>query len=186
MFSETSRLYAQNYKLLEAVKGEFEKDVDALLASVYGKIESATAGRSRQSIVKARNRYWWIGGEDMEDCPYLWLSGSEPEIVVPGEIALQVCAPDGSTGQLRALRNLASKEEFSSISEPAKGDPGPFSLFTATIKYGDDVDPVQRVSSIAAKLLLAMNDAYQHSSRAASGSSGKQKAARARRAAGVR
>ena len=34
-FSETSRLYAQNYSVIEAVKAEFQRDVAAFLDKIY-------------------------------------------------------------------------------------------------------------------------------------------------------
>jgi hypothetical protein len=172
-FSETSRLYAQNYSVIEAVKGEFQKDVDAFLDAVYEKIQSATSGKSRQDIAKARNRSWWIGGPNKDNYPFLWLSGSEPGIVHPGEVVLQACASNASADQLRALKNVASRQEFSPICEAAKGEPGPYSLFTATIKYGDE-DPVRHVSRVAASLLVALNDAYERASHPASASRRKQ------------
>jgi hypothetical protein len=178
-FSETSRLYAQNYSVIEAVKAEFQKDVDTFLDSVYEEIQTATAGKSRQEIAKARNRSWWIEGRDKDSYPYLWVWGSAPGIVYPGEVELQACAPNASPGQLRALKDVASRQEFSRICEGGTGKPGPYSLFTATIKYGDE-DPVQHVSRVAASLILALNDAYERASHAAPASGGKQKVLRRR------
>jgi len=174
LFSETTRLYAKNYSIIEAAKGEFQKDVDAFLDKVYEKMGSATSCRLSQQIAKqSGNRCWWIGERDEENCPYLWLSGSAPEIVDPGEITLHVYAEKASPPQLRALKGVASRQEFLSICEVEKGEPGPFKLFSATIRYADQ-EPVQQVSSIAAKLLLALNEAYGRSSRAAVASSRKR------------
>src|SRR5208282_3569723 len=100
------------------------------------------------------------------------LSASAPEIVDPGEITLYVEAPKASPAQLRALKTIASKEEFRSFCEVMKGEPGPYKLFNATIKYADK-EPVQQVSSVAAKLLLALNEAYEHASDAGPASKSK-------------
>jgi hypothetical protein len=175
LFSETTRLYAKNYSIIEAAKGEFQRDVAAFLNKVYEKMRSETTCKLSQLIGKqAGNRCWWIGAAQEENCPYLWLSGSAPEIVDPGEITLHVYAEKASPDQLRALKGVASNEEFRSICEVRKGEPGPFKLFSATIRYADK-EPVQQVSSIVTKLLLALNEAYERASQAAPASKSKRK-----------
>jgi hypothetical protein len=47
-------------------------------------------------------------------------------------------------------------------------------LFSATIKYADK-EPVQQVSSVVTKLLLALNEAYERASQAAPASKSKRK-----------
>ena len=90
LFSETTRLYAKNYSIVEAAKGEFQKDVAAFLNNVYEMMKSETC-KLRQEV-KAGYCSWWIGEPEEENCPYLWLSCSAPEIVDPGEITLHVAA----------------------------------------------------------------------------------------------
>lgn len=175
LFSETTRLYAKNYSIIEAAKGEFQKDVTAFLNKVYEKIGSETTCKLSQQIGKqAGNRCWWIGEPQEENCPYLWVSSSAPEIVDPGEITLHVYAEKASPNQLRALKGVASRGEFRSICEVTKGEPGPFKLFTVTVKYADK-EPVHQVSSIVTKLLLALKEAYEHASQAAPASKSKRK-----------
>ena len=176
-FSETSRLYAQNYSLIEAVEAEFLRDVGSFLDSVYEKIQLATGGKAQQELGrKGGGRAWWIGKPDEEDCAYLWVSGSDPNIVHPGQIELQVCAPKASPEQLVALRGVAAKPEFPKVFTVSKGKPGPFSIFEATIKY-DEADPVEQVSSFVADLLPALNDAYERARRSARPSAARQKGA---------
>jgi hypothetical protein len=174
-FSETSRLYAQNYSLIEAVEAEFLRDVGAFLDSVYEKIQSATGGKAQQESGHRGNRCWWIGKPDEEDCAYLWVAGSDPNIVHPGQIELQVCAEKASQEQLVALRGVAAKPEFSTVCTVSKGKPGPFAIFTATIKYAE-ADPVEQVSSFVAELLPALNDAYERARASARPSAARQKA----------
>ena len=96
-FSETARLYAQNYSIVEAVKAEFQRDVDAFLDAIYQQIQSATSGRSRQKTTTTC-RYWWIGGPDKDRYPQLWLINRyAPEIVDPGELELTAIAPTAGT-----------------------------------------------------------------------------------------
>jgi hypothetical protein len=173
LFSETTRLYAKNYSIIEAVKGEFERDVAAFLDKVYKTMRSETTSRLSEEA-RGLTRSWWIGEPEEENCPYLWLSGSAPEIVDPGEITLRVFAEEASPAQLRALQDVANREEFRSFCEVAKGEAGPWNLFSATIKYTDK-EPVQQVSSIAAKLLLALNEAYQRASDVGPASNSKRK-----------
>jgi len=78
---------------------------------------------------------------------------------------------------LRALKGVASREEFRSICEVTKGEPGPYKLFGATIKYAGK-EPVQQVAPIVTKLLLALNEAYERASDAGPASKSKQKQAR--------
>jgi hypothetical protein len=179
LFSETTRLYAKNYSIVEAAKSEFQKDVAAFLDKVYETMKSETTCRLSQEVGRERaNRSWWIGEPEEENCPYLWLDASAAEIVDPGEITLQVCATEGTPpAQLRALKGVASREEFRSICEVAKGEPGPYKLFSATVKYTDK-EPVQQVAPIATKLLLALNEAYERSSNVGPASKSKQKQAR--------
>lgn len=177
-FSEASRLFAQNYSVIEAVKGEFQREVDSFLSSVHQEIQSTTGDNSREKITPGY-RYWWIGGQDRDKHPQLWVSSSAPEIVHPGKIEFTAVAPSASADQLRALGAVARNPEFSPLCRAGKG--GPWSLFTASVSYEDE-HPVQRVSRIAAKLLLALNDAYERASGPAAEPAGEQKAAGADRA----
>lgn len=165
LFSESSRLYAKNYSVIEAVRAEFQREVDVFLDRVYEKIQSATAGRAVQEK-SPTNRYWLIGGPQKDSCSQLMVSvsgASASRIVEPGEVEFLATAPTASPDELRALASVASSPSFSTFCKAGKG--GRWSLFTGIIKFAGE-DPVELVSSIAASLLLALNDAYGRASRA--------------------
>lgn len=108
-FNEISRLYARNYSVLEAVKREFLREVDAFLQDVYQEVRSATSDRAQQRITQVGWRYWWIGDKDKDRYPQLSVSGLAPEIVHPGEVKLFATAPRASVDQRRALAAIASR-----------------------------------------------------------------------------
>jgi hypothetical protein len=155
-FSELSRLYAQNYPVIEAVKTEFQREVDAFLNDVQKAILAATSGASHQKITSGF-RYWWIGGPDKDRHPQVFVFTSAPQIMHPGEVTLNVIAPNASADQLHALVAVARKPEFAAIHRPWNG--GPWSLFKAVVTYENE-NPVEPVSRITASLLLALNDLY--------------------------
>lgn len=161
-FSEASRLYAQNYPVIEVIKSEFERDVNAFLDAVREEISLAVSGRLSEKVTKGY-RYWWVGEEKDKDLyPQFWLESGSTETVYPGAVKLTAIAPAASQDQLRAFAQVATRPEFTAICRPGLG--GPWSLFTAVIKYEDE-HPVQRVSSITARLLSALNDLYETTAR---------------------
>jgi hypothetical protein len=159
-FNETSRLYAQNFSVIEAVKNEFQRDVNAFLDSVYEEMQAATSGRVREKRTQGAYRYWWIGEGERDLYPQLWVDGSAVTIVDPGEVRLTAIAPKATPDQLRAFASVATKPEFSSVC----GAGGTWSIFTTNIRYEDE-NPVHRVSRIAAGLVLALNEIYEKTSR---------------------
>ncbi|SRR6266478_4062939 len=161
-FSELSRLYAQNYPVIEAVKADFQREVSGFLDDVQKAIVAATSGTSQQKITPDY-RYWWIGGSDKDRHPQLFVQSWLPEIIHPGQVTLNGIAPNASAEQLRALAAVAKRAEFAAIHRPLRG--GPWSLFKAVIAYESE-NPVEQVSRITASLLLALNDVYESTSRA--------------------
>jgi hypothetical protein len=167
LFSETSRLYAENYPTIEFVENTLRQEVDTFLDTVRDKIRSAVGDKAREQ--KAANtgyRYWWIGGPHYESHACLWLVSERHEVVPPGKVTFQACAPRGSGRQWADLRELANRPEFKEVCEADKGKLGSYSLFIATVKYGTR-NPAQRVAEITVKLLRAMSDTYERASRGA-------------------
>lgn len=160
-FSELSRLYAQNYSVVEVVKTQFQREVDAFLDEVQEAILTATSGTSHEKITSGY-RYWWIGGSDKDLHPQLFIGTWLPEIVHPGEVILNAVAPNASADQLHALAAVAKRPEFTAIHRPWGG--GPWSLFKAVVAYEKE-NPVERVSRITTSLLLALNDVYESTAR---------------------
>jgi hypothetical protein len=166
LFSETSRLYAKNYQTIEFVENTLRREVDTFLDTVRDKIHSATRGKTREQRAESTGyRYWWIGGPNYENHACLWLISPRHEVVPPGKLTFQACAPRGSARQWAALRELANRPEFVEVCEADKGKLSSYSLFTATVKYGTR-NAAQRVAEITVKLLRAMSDTYEHASRA--------------------
>jgi hypothetical protein len=165
-FNETSRLYAKNFSVIEAVKSEFQREVDAFLDGVFQEMRTITSGRLREKRTAGSYRYWWIGeGEkDPWPYPYLWLDSSAVEIVEPGEVRLTAAAPKASPDQRHALASVAKRPEFTPFCTAGRPD----SLFMVNIRYNDE-HPVHHVARVAATFVLALSDVFEKN-RIASGS----------------
>jgi len=104
-FSEATRLYAENYDLVELMKKEFESELDAFFDDVRKEaggdevIAESTAGG---------NRTWRLTSVDREGTPYIWFKARQPSIVTSR--SFEVCSYLGHGGAAEAATMRSALE----------------------------------------------------------------------------
>jgi len=158
-FGETAKLYATYHSVIESVRGDFERDVNAFLDVVREEISSRTDAALREKVTKGF-RYWWIGDDKNKDkYPQLWLESYKAQIVSPGTLKLTAIAPMAREEDLGAFREVSMRPGISASCGKLGG--GRYSLFTVTIPYGSLDNPVQRVAEVVSPILLALHEVHE-------------------------
>jgi hypothetical protein len=159
-FGEAARLYARNYKVVQAVKAEFDRDVNGFLDAVREEVNSSTSGRLKEKITPVY-RYWWLGEDDTKDkYPQFWLESGKPDLVDPGELKLNAIAPQASSEQIAACREVGQRPEFKQMYK--KGG----QLFSLIVRYGHE-EPIQLVAGVVASVLTALEEQYRKAAKLA-------------------
>jgi len=151
-FTEAARLYAANYRVVEAMEKAFRESVDAFLNSLRDEIGQQVRPATLQEKQTEGYRYWWLAQDnaDKDAHPQLWLKADEARIVSPGELISWAVAPRASDSQLPEFTKLATTWNFC---RPASG--GRWSLFTVVLQYPQE-DPVGHTASAIASVLKGL------------------------------
>ena len=160
-FSEAARLYAENAKLVDAMRLAFQRDVDEFLDSVQDEMASRinleAAPLQLQHRVTKGYKYWWIGEDEREqnDYPQLWINRTLPEIVHPGTLVLTAISPKAQGDQLSKLSAIGLMDEFKSCCSPGGK---PWNLFVVRITGLHDPKTSETAGKIA-DILVALTRA---------------------------
>ncbi len=161
-FSDAAKLYAENAKVVEAIRRSFEQSVDEFLDEVRDRIREIILPLNLQEKLTKGYRYWWISDTDAnkDHHPQLWLWARTPEIIVPGKLEIIGCSPNAGQEELSVLAAISQKPEFSDLVLPGKG--GTWSLFRLLLECSEG-DIVENAAKNAADVLLEMDRIHKSS-----------------------
>jgi hypothetical protein len=157
-FTEAAQLYARYSAVVDAMEKAFHESVNQFLDFSRDQIRQQVQPAKLQESRSDAARNWWLADndEDMDAYPRGYVDPRSPRIVDPGELSLFVFAPRASEEQRRRFANIANQSRFRSFCK--RGSGGPYFLFTAVIKYPEQENPADRVASIIADILVALNE----------------------------
>lgn len=160
-FSDATRLYAENFAVVEAMRLAFETSVDEFLNAVTERVqEMVDSPQSLQTKQTKGYYYWWLGEDRVgkEVCPQLLTNARVAEIVTPGRMRLTAIAHGANVQDCTRFASAATDERIASSCRPGKG--GTWSLFEADIEYSQH-DPVEFAAQKIAEILLVLDGLQQ-------------------------
>lgn len=155
-YNELVKLYGQYATVVSEARGSFVATVNQILDVVRRQasaLADAQVNEKRSSSWDGQYRYWSLDPLDKWARPYVWICATDPRIVFPGQLLLNVNAEKPSNETKNSVLSISKLPNIGPLQEP----PEEKSIFSVSYESKDG-QSIERIAERVAHLLRILRD----------------------------